>query len=717
MLYLRRTVLAASLVLFVALLQPGQVFAQGKAKMWDDELPIADSYLRDRMPADALAYLRVPHVLGLIASPKGNALDSALRSEANVRNVQKLNEGISENVLEHLPMFADLRLRLFQQHLRSPIEVAAFAAPAPSALIVATLDIDSNEDFTALIDSFALVDPNMGLAAPLDENGISQLIGLPLPVQLKFDADSGRLFLNSGPAVSSESFVALLDAVDNAEEHRMSNIENRIDSSGQGMFFWIDSEQALPAAAMFMTPEDLANMQELGLEAVKSVGMGWGVANGKGRLSIIADVPVEDSREFLPYISNDLSAKAVGDPGGLFLLSIPTAEEFSRLEGLIMATAGAEAQEDWLESKAQLQEWGGVSLEEILGAIGPEFIGIFDEAGDYGAIRLRDRDLWDSIIERISEASGSSPDSKRIGGETYYHWSVPGEFGLMEQEEADEIGWLGTLLHEQRDHFYWTIDGDFLYVSSVPQPLIERDQVGAKTDIEEWLTEQQRIDASESIMMVASTSRKLPRRLYAIYIEVLQILADVSKTEIDVWSMPTPRQLRMADEGTLGFSVNLGQPYVGMELTFESTPFEFLFGGGIGGVVAAGIVAAVAVPAYQDYTTRAQIATGLSMSAALKTAVTDFHMENGRFPNAEEAEAMSVYGTGDEDVWSLEVLPDDGVIVITYSTSVAEGGEVYLEPIVEEGGFITWACSGSFEDKHLPAVCRIDEEAYDDEDY
>lgn len=47
-----------------------------------------------------------------------------------------------------------------------------------------------------------------------------------------------------------------------------------------------------------------------------------------------------------------------------------------------------------------------------------------------------------------------------------------------------------------------------------------------------------------------------------------------------------------------------------------------------------GILAAVAVPQYQDYTVRSQVSEGLSMSGELKTAVADFVATNGRFPAA-----------------------------------------------------------------------------------
>ena len=45
-----------------------------------------------------------------------------------------------------------------------------------------------------------------------------------------------------------------------------------------------------------------------------------------------------------------------------------------------------------------------------------------------------------------------------------------------------------------------------------------------------------------------------------------------------------------------------------------------------------GILAAVAIPAYQDYTIRAKVTEGLSLAAAGKTAVSEFYASNGRLP-------------------------------------------------------------------------------------
>ena len=703
---IRSAAIAATLAIAIAATLPSPAFGKDRAQVWKGDLPIRQPWLRDHMPDEALVYFRVPHILGLLSTPKGNAMDPALRSTAHVENLTKIKKGISENVLNQIPMFADLRVRLFEEHLRSPVEIAAFMAPAPSALIAFNLDLESNDALYEIFEVFALISPNFALEGPLDDQGIGTINGPGIPLFLKFNADSGLMLINGGPAVTRESFVALIDAVAGENQHRMATMEQDIDESGQGLFFWIDSEQAMPALQAFLPPEQLADLNELGLNNVRAAALGWGVSNGKGRLAIVADVPTENNRDFLPYVNNKLSAKSVGNPDGLFLISVPTASEFSRIEALSLQSASIESREDWVKGKASFHELAGVSIEELLGAIGPEVMMIFDAAGDYAAMRLRDRKMWDEMLSHISQQSGISPDEKRIDGNTYYHWSAPGNFGMNDALAEKDAGWLASLMQNQRDHIYWTIDGDFLYAASVPQPLIERAAKGASTDIGKWLADEQRIDATSAVLSMTGTNRKLPKRFYAVYIEVLQFLADISKTEIDIWSMPTAAQLDLPDTGAVAFTVNLGNPNVSAELMFENNPFEILFGGGATSVAAVGIMAAIAVPAYQDYTVRAKVSEGFNLSGGLKARITEFYRENGRFPDEEEAAEMSINAHAGAHVNAVLVEPDTGTIVVVYiEDALPDGGELYLEPLVEEGR-VTWSCSATIADKHVPAACR-----------
>lgn len=91
-----------------------------------------------------------------------------------------------------------------------------------------------------------------------------------------------------------------------------------------------------------------------------------------------------------------------------------------------------------------------------------------------------------------------------------------------------------------------------------------------------------------------------------------------------------------------------------------------------------GILAAVALPAYQDYTTRSRVTEGLALSSAAKLAVA----ENAS--NGVEYDAGWVGPAATDNVTSLAVDDTTGRITITYTATVAAAGAntVILEPHV-----------------------------------
>lgn len=136
----------------ISVLLMGTFFAQSPAQAndapkWTGELPIRASWLRDHLPESAVVYARIPHPFGLLSMPKGNSIDAALRSASNIDNVERIRRGITENVLEQIPAFADIQLRLLEQHIRSPVEVAALFSGAPEALISVNLSFESMQTF------------------------------------------------------------------------------------------------------------------------------------------------------------------------------------------------------------------------------------------------------------------------------------------------------------------------------------------------------------------------------------------------------------------------------------------------------------------------------------------------------------------------------------------------------------------------------------------
>jgi hypothetical protein len=565
--------------------------ARVEIEPWAGELPIGAPWLREQLPAGTLAYQRIPHPLAMLAIPKGNAFDTALGSEANIQNLVRIQQGLIENLGLELPP-----ARLLQ-HLRSPIEAAVVAVPSPSAIITTTLSFRSNAELEAFINEFSEHLP-VALAGPLDDAGYGQLTGAPVPIHVHFDAATGRLALFGGFFADRSAFTALLTPPAEPTEHPMYALESQIDESGQGLLLWINAAQAIETGRMFMPPEVAEQLAATGADQVRALAAGAGVANGKGRLKVLADLGIDSASRPIPVVHNDITATAVGDPRSLLLLSFPGAGEFTRLETLLTARAGPEAADHWTQVKAMFATASGTSFEELLSAIGPELIMLSDSAGDYLGLHVRDHALVDDVLERWSASRGVTIAERRVQGRTVRYVDWPRAIPVREEQEEGEEFPLARLVAQMRNHVYWVVDGDYLYLASTPQVLIDRIEIGAGTSVAEWLDDTQRVDVSSSLLAATGSAGRLPRMMYNAYIGGMQSFADLVGVDYDVWAMPTANQLGLPDRGTLGATVNLGEPYVSLELSYESNPAEILFGGA--GFVAAAAAAAIAMPQMHD---------------------------------------------------------------------------------------------------------------------
>ncbi len=123
-----------------------------------------------------------------------------------------------------------------------------------------------------------------------------------------------------------------------------------------------------------------------------------------------------------------------------------------------------------------------------------------------------------------------------------------------------------------------------------------------------------------------------------------------------------------------------------------------------------GILAAIAIPAYQDYTIRAQVSEGLSLSGGAKTAVAEFFQDSGAFPGNNTAAGISnatditgKYVTG-------VAVGANGVITVTYGNEAntnITNDSLTLTPTPNTGS-VSWDCANGsgLEAKWLPAACR-----------
>ena len=130
-----------------------------------------------------------------------------------------------------------------------------------------------------------------------------------------------------------------------------------------------------------------------------------------------------------------------------------------------------------------------------------------------------------------------------------------------------------------------------------------------------------------------------------------------------------------------------------------------------------GILAAVAIPAYSDYSAKAQTSEAFSLAASAKQAVTLFYMENGSFATGGTPDANSLVGLdtaaniNGKYVASVSVANTTGAITVTMASTAATSGAIVLTPGNTAGGSITWNCTSDETGgtgvplKHLPNNC------------
>jgi len=135
-------------------------------------------------------------------------------------------------------------------------------------------------------------------------------------------------------------------------------------------------------------------------------------------------------------------------------------------------------------------------------------------------------------------------------------------------------------------------------------------------------------------------------------------------------------------------------------------------------VAIVGVLAAVAVPAYSDYTVRAKVTEAIAAVSPIKASVADYYYANGSLPRSSAAAGLDI----NADAYATDVVkgiivkddPEDATIEVSFK-DLGDGGTedktLLFVPDVTEGGQITWECkagltTSSLPTRFAPANCR-----------
>ena len=123
-------------------------------------------------------------------------------------------------------------------------------------------------------------------------------------------------------------------------------------------------------------------------------------------------------------------------------------------------------------------------------------------------------------------------------------------------------------------------------------------------------------------------------------------------------------------------------------------------------IAVAGILAAVAIPAYQDYSHRARVSEALVAVAPWREAVTQHFAETRTLPANTAELRKEIVPASAGGRYGRVLLGSNGMLTLTMSGQSIEGKTIVLQPAVT-GNSLQWSCSaGTLERKYRPASCR-----------
>ena|SRR5690348_16856078 len=126
------------------------------------------------------------------------------------------------------------------------------------------------------------------------------------------------------------------------------------------------------------------------------------------------------------------------------------------------------------------------------------------------------------------------------------------------------------------------------------------------------------------------------------------------------------------------------------------------------------ILAAIAIPAYQNYLIRSQVSEGMVLGDGAKTAVAEFYSNYGRWPTNNESAGLPKNAASISGKYINSVTVAKGVITAKFNSTNANTaiqGKTFVLSPTGSAGSTTWTCSstvnaGTVDNKYLPSSCR-----------
>ena len=660
--------------------------------------------LMESLPANVGFYVRIPSLLGLAGTPKGDLpIDKAMATKAHQDALARIKMAVPN--MPVIPNEFKLALDFLIAEQAGPLEIAVLTdsgALSPISKVVLGMPVASRN------------------AAAFEKKWaqLSAQIGMPMPMQFNVKTGQVRIAAGMGAVVTD---LAVLKARQPGNA-KLAAANDRIDQSGLGFLVWVDGTAAAPMFAMAAsaaTPEDAAIFKAM--QSIDSMAFGWGTQSGFGRMAM--DFYLKSDAvwaDYLPKTPMNLSLKTAGEPDWVLSFAMPTAADIPNLKRALARDFDAKAVEV-LQTGLDYPINKALKVSDFLATFGPELLIFGDQTGDFMAMRVRDSKRYQQFLQWVK--SSDSNYSYRNGiHKALIAVAEPATFAKAHSDVAESPALaeqMKVLNKLTGSLMFWVEEGDWLVFASTPQALRDRAAVRPSQSIQPWMQENLGTDGRNALVNLTVLTEKMAMRTWYGYLGALAMISEVSEAGIDLHAIPSARELGFPKTGHTGLALEHENGRLSFALRYQNWPTDALMGqGGVGGVMVVAILAAIALPAYQDYTVRAKVTSAFVGASSFKISVQEAYLIDDKLPSAKALDAIEIDGM--KLTWTGKHI--EVAFTEDFETASVRGQTIALASVMTDSG-LNFRCGRSSlpkgklmaDDpalfttvlyKHVPSSCR-----------
>lgn len=670
------------------------------------------AWMREKLPGNTLAYMRIPTIWGLFFEEKADGLHSVQRLEEHKSIVNAFKQGMVDSYADLLPDEAQTPFTALIKNMSSPLEVAVLNATdnsmVPNIMVGTTLKGTTKNELGDMIQLLSKQsNSQIRLSQPFDEKGFASAYVAMSPVFISFNEKSGQLLLLSGLTASQQQLKDLLAQTQYASElEQVIAFEKSVDTSGRNIEFWLNIQAIYQQNKGFISPSDLPLIKKMGLDQVQYMWAGTASSAGKSEFVVKVAMPEVGFKHFISSVNSEMEVQTAGVPRSAWQIARPTVEQF--VQGFELAISffpnPQEVRKNAMQALVTINNYFGVSLAEIFNAYGQKILIVTDDSGTWFASKILDKQANDNILEKLKKNFNLTIESKSLAGVDINVMETSA--GEMTEKLFLDLGLpkMDNPFQDFKSKSYYQIQNDYYIQALTPQVLADRANSTNKLSFSNWLDKQQGQNWNTSIFAYSKQVQDAPRDIYYFYLKMLEIMGNITHTEVDLFSLPTAQQLNLPKQGQFSFALDSSEDGFAFKLSYEYSIFENMsYVDSYLAIAYIGVVSAYAIPAYRDYTMRSKVAGIYYSVYEDKGLIVDHYAEHNSFPGTEFL--SDKFSQPDRYLYN----PKNGEIIIYFDAGDApnlSGYSITLTPIVSEDGYIDWECHSDIMTRHLPNECR-----------